>query len=401
MRRASNGVFLLVLGLLAGLGPGGCGRREPRLDFSDKDVPGTDIVVAEVKGEPITAGEVYQKIRTQYPRMPQRGPGLGAQAKEVVKQVVAERCLADFGDAVGAERDQDFLLSLYFARLSLLSQIAVRNEITNRVVPSAAEVDSFYRANQGRFVVPAQVWWRHIVVPSQSEARRILGELRAGADFPETARRYSTDKMSAAKGGEMPEHPRGPRVSPFGDYPGLDAALFALPVNQLSEPVQTGMGWHILEVTARREGHDRSFEEVRDDIVAKFVSQRQPMRYNTVLDSLRLAYQVRIDNDALDRFHRLQMNADELFEAAQHDTDPARQLKFYEEIRQRYPQGERAPEALFMIGFLYQEKLNDSARAVETLQSFLKEYPDHPMAASARNLIDEAQRGGAATRSGG
>jgi peptidyl-prolyl cis-trans isomerase C len=401
MRRASTVRFTFGVALLAGVALG-CGRpREPKVDFSDPKIPGTDIVVAEVKGEPITAGEIYQKIRTQYPRMAQSGPGLGAQAKEVAKQVVTERCLADYGMATGDDQAKDFLLSLFFARISLLSQIAVRNRITDRVTPSDAQIDSFYQANHERFFIPDQVWWRHIVVGSQTEARRVLGELRAGGDFQELARRYSTDKMSAPRGGDMPEHPRGPRVAPFGDYPDLDAALFALPVNQLSEPVHTIMGWHILQVTARREGHERPVEEVKGEIAAKFVMQREPARYKAVVESLRLAYQVRIDDDALDRFHRLQMNEDELFDAAQNEPDPARQLKLYQDIRERYPQGARAPEALFMIGFVYQEKLKDSTHAVETLQAFLKQYPDHAMAASARSLIDEARRGGGAAGSGG
>jgi len=111
---------------------------------------------------------------------------------------------------------------------------------------------------------------------------------------------------------------------------------------------------------------------------------------------------VEIDEAAFDRFHRLQMNEEQLFQAAQSEKekDASRRLAFYQDIRERYPQGARAAEALFMIGSVSKE-LNDLPRAREALERFLEEYPEHPMAASARTLLDEVQRGVGSSPTGG
>jgi peptidyl-prolyl cis-trans isomerase C len=354
-------------------------------------------VVAEVNGRPITAGEVYQKIRTQYPMMPQRGPGLGAQAKEVIKQMVTERCFADFAEARGHDRDPDYLRSIHFARLTLLAQIATRNEIKNPSMPSAATVDSFYQANLDRFAIRPQVWWRHIQVGREAEARRLLARAREGADFAALARDHSGDPTSAAKGGEMPPHPRGPQVSPLGNVPQLDEALFALKAGEVGGPVRSPAGWHVIKVDALREGRQRALDEVAAEIVAKIGSQRESARYQAVLDSLRRAYRASTDADALDRFHWLQMTDEELFQGAQRETDPARQVRMFQDLVRRYPEVPRAASAQFMVGFLQKEKLGDLDGARQSLERFLSEHPDHAMAGSARVLLEELKRGVGAT----
>jgi len=388
--------------LLSLLTPLNCGSRsESTPDFASDQVPGCDIVVARVNGVPITAGEVYQKIRIGYPRMPQSGPGLGMQAKQIIKMMIDERCLAGLAEATGEDQDPDYLRSLYFARLSLLAQIANRNQITNRVVPNEAWIDSFYQANQERFTIKPQVRWSHIQVDSEAEARRVSAELRAGGDFAELARRYSKDRNSAEGGGRMPPHQPGPVVAPFGSQPELDAALAVLAAGELSQPVRSAFAWHILKVDARREAREASLDEIRQDVIAKVVAQREGQRLREVLDSLKAAFQVEVDPAALDHFHRLQMNEEELFQAAQAEKEPAQRLAYYQDLRERYPQGARAAEALFMIGFVCKEELNDLPQARQALEGFLQAYPEHPMAASARALLDEVQRGVGSSATGG
>jgi peptidyl-prolyl cis-trans isomerase C len=399
MARAWGAGAIALLGVLA---PVSCGRRgDPAPEFASDKVPGCDIVVARVNGEPITAGEVYQKIRVSFPMILQSGPGLGAQAKEIIKALVDERCLAGLARATGDDQDPDYRLSLYFARLSLLAQVANRNQITNRLAPSAAWVDSFYQANKERLAYKPQVSWSQIQVGSEAEARRVIAEVRSGADFAELARRVSKDKQSAGEGGRMPLHPQGPIVAPFGSHPELDAALFALQPGEVSGPVRTSFGWHILKVETRREGREPSLDEVRQQVVAKVVAQREGERTRAVLDSLKAAYRVEVDEQALDRFRRLQMNEEDLFKAAQAEKEPSRQLAYYQEIRARYPTGARAAEALFMIGFVSKEELNQLPQAREALERFLEEYPEHPLAASARTLLDEVRRGVGSSATGG
>ncbi|MEW5960884.1 MAG: peptidylprolyl isomerase [Chloroflexota bacterium] len=86
---------------------------------------------------------------------------------------------------------------------------------------------------------------RHILVETEAEAQDVIKRLNAGEDFAELAAELSTDPGSAAQGGDLGFVTRGAFVGP------VDEAVFTLPIGQVSEPVQTQFGWHVIEVLAR------------------------------------------------------------------------------------------------------------------------------------------------------
>lgn len=88
---------------------------------------------------------------------------------------------------------------------------------------------------------------RHILVETEEEAKDVLARLEAGEDFGALAEELSQDPGSAQNGGELGFVPQGRFVQP------VEEAVFSLPVGQLSEPVESQFGWHIIEVLAREE----------------------------------------------------------------------------------------------------------------------------------------------------
>jgi len=99
----------------------------------------------------------------------------------------------------------------------------------------------------------------HILVRTKPEADAVLARLKGGEDFAAVAKAVSIDKGSAAKGGELDCTPRGSFVPEF------DQAASDLPVGQLSDPVQTQYGFHIIRV---RERKDATFESAREQVQA-------------------------------------------------------------------------------------------------------------------------------------
>jgi parvulin-like peptidyl-prolyl isomerase len=82
----------------------------------------------------------------------------------------------------------------------------------------------------------------HILVEKQSQALKVLEELKAGADFRELAKKYSTCP-SGKKGGDLGQFGRGQMAREF------EQAAFALKTGQVSEPVKTQFGYHIIKRT--------------------------------------------------------------------------------------------------------------------------------------------------------
>ncbi len=88
---------------------------------------------------------------------------------------------------------------------------------------------------------------RHILVETEEEANEVIERLEAGEDFADLAQELSTDQGSGFSGGDLGFTSRGRFV------PSVDEAVFALPIGQVSEPIESQFGWHVIEVIEREE----------------------------------------------------------------------------------------------------------------------------------------------------
>ncbi|HEV8625621.1 MAG TPA: peptidylprolyl isomerase [Acidimicrobiia bacterium] len=117
----------------------------------------------------------------------------------------------------------------------------------------------------------------HILVKTKPEADAVLARLKGGEDFGAVAKQVSIDKGSAAKGGDLDCSPKGAFVPEF------DQAASELPVGQLSDPVQTQYGFHILKV---RERKDATFESAQEQVRALLNADTQTAFRNFLRQAL-------------------------------------------------------------------------------------------------------------------
>ena len=96
---------------------------------------------------------------------------------------------------------------------------------------------------------------RHILVPTEDEAKAILAEIKKGTDFAELAKQKSKDPGAAAEGGDLGYFTKEQMVPEFAE------AAFKLDKGQVSEPVKTQFGWHIIKVEDKRTKPVPEFEQ--------------------------------------------------------------------------------------------------------------------------------------------
>ncbi|GMQ99970.1 MAG: peptidylprolyl isomerase [Zetaproteobacteria bacterium] len=127
---------------------------------------------------------------------------------------------------------------------------------------SEDQIKQYYAKYQDQFTIPEQVHARHILVSSQKKAKEMIRLLRHGKDFAALAAEHSIDDSNKGRGGDLNWFPRGVMVKPFED------AVFALKKpGDISKPVKTQFGWHVIELLGKRPATHQSLEEARENIM--------------------------------------------------------------------------------------------------------------------------------------
>jgi parvulin-like peptidyl-prolyl isomerase len=145
--------------------------------------------------------------------------------------------------------------------------------------PTTPEIDAFYQENIQRFQEGEKVTASHILISAtpgmseeeqaaaKAEADDIRSQILEGADFAEMAKEHSADVTSGARGGELGSFERGRTVPPF------EEVAFSLEIGEISEPVQTRFGYHLIKVSDHVEAGTREIADVRDVIIRQLQQQ--------------------------------------------------------------------------------------------------------------------------------
>jgi len=171
-------------------------------------------------------------------------------------------------------------LSVQDARDIVREQVLLKNAVDKDIKVSQPQIDAYLKTNKVDMGSPAQVRVRHILVKTRGEALKIEALLVGGRDFATLAKEYSVDPSSKDKGGELPIFGPGQMVAPF------QAAAFKLKVGQISPPVQSPFGWHIIQ-------SEQIIPNSRATIVAAIQSQQEPNATTALISQLRT--QAKID----------------------------------------------------------------------------------------------------------
>ncbi|MFM1886557.1 MAG: hypothetical protein RL026_1714 [Pseudomonadota bacterium] len=171
---------------------------------------------------------------------------------------------------------------LAWAELSLF-------ELAGSVQPSEAQLREAYEKNRDSYVAAERRRARHILLtvdkPAdealvKARAEALLKQIRDGADFGKLATENSKDPGSAAQGGDLGFAAREAYVPEFS------AALFALQQGQVSEPVKTQFGYHLIKLEAIEGGSSRSFDDVRFELAQSLRQELAAERFGDIQEQL-------------------------------------------------------------------------------------------------------------------
>lgn len=154
----------------------------------------------------------------------------------------------------------------------------LQQEVVKSVSVTDDDVRKLYESRKD------QVKARHILVKTKEEAEKIAAEAKANPEkFGDLAAKYSTEPGAAERKGDLGAFGRGRMVKPFED------AAFAMQAGQISDPVQTQFGWHVIQVYERT---TVPFEQVQKELRDEVAQQRQNEAFRKFLAELKFKAQV-------------------------------------------------------------------------------------------------------------
>ncbi len=170
-------------------------------------------------------------------------------------------------------------------------QIIIKKAVDKQVNISDAQVADFYAKNKSQYNTPEQIRARHILVKTKPEADAVEAQLRSGANFATLAQKVSIDPGSKAQGGELGWFGPTQMVKPFSD------AAFSMSVGQISQPVQTPFGWHVIQVEEKRPAHTASLAEAAPKVRQMLLQQAEAAQSGPFIESLRAKANIQIYDD--------------------------------------------------------------------------------------------------------
>ncbi len=268
---------LLLLGVCLGLiAPIACRRTPPpapdavaRIEGEEFRYPHFRAYVAQVAGdsEGLLASDVLTALFDQF------------LDERLLERLAAERKLTSFEADPGAPSTES---TGGRGRRGIDALLAVEVE-----EPTGQEIAAYYRSHGAEFARPERVRLRQVLVERRSEAERALGDLAAGADFAQVARKYSRDP-SAERGGDQGELAASDLPAAFAEV------IFRLQPGEVSPVVPADYGFHIFQVTARYSTEVMPLARARPEIRRRLRRERADLRLVELVAEARARYNVEI-----------------------------------------------------------------------------------------------------------
>ena len=236
------------------------------------------VVVAEINGHKITLADLEERLE-------QAPPAVRIQIRKNKEQyldgLVQSELLYQEAVQRKLESTPGVAKRIGLAKRRILVEEFVKREVQRAVQVSDSDLRAFFDANRDRFRRKEQVTLSHVVLKTEKEAWDAVAEVRRGVPFAQVARARSIFEATRDAGGVMGTAARGELDKK------IEEAAFKLAIGQVSEPIQTSLGWQIIRVSERIAGADAKFEDVKEDVKQILIDVRHRASYQRMIEELK------------------------------------------------------------------------------------------------------------------
>ena len=236
----------------------------------DEEAAGEDLLVATLDGVELRRSDILALLDV----LPQEVRAIPQEqlVPLLVQELINTHLIVALARADALDQDPAYIRRIETESMRVLRETFL-NVLADKVLTEEA-VQQYYEETVVAQGGEVEIRARHILVDTEAEAADLVAQLEEGADFEQLARDNSTGP-SAPAGGDLGYFDRSRMVPEFGD------AAFALDVGEVSSPVQTQFGWHVIKVEDRRESPPLPLEAVSEELRRQLFSVRVSEILNT------------------------------------------------------------------------------------------------------------------------
>jgi foldase protein PrsA len=162
----------------------------------------------------------------------------------------------------------------------------IYSAVIKKVKVTDAKIKAYYDSHKTQYLQPESREVRHILVKKKSLADELYAKLKNGADFAQLARKYTQDEASKADGGNFTAY-KGKTVEPF------DKFVFAAKKGDVSKPIKTEFGWHLIEVLSEvKPAAPQPLADAKDTISSTLLQQEQNQALKAWVNDAQSQYDV-------------------------------------------------------------------------------------------------------------
>lgn len=259
-----------------------------------------DKAVARVNNETISKDELYEFLVRENGQtalntlIANKIIDLEAKSQNIeVTDEDVQKEIDKISEQYGGQETFEQFLEMYGTSLDDIKEnIKVNAKIEKLLGPDVKieedEMKAYFEENKESFGEKEQVKASHILVDSEDKAKEVKEKLQAGEDFADLAKEYSIDTSNNEQGGELGFFARGAMVKEFEDV------AFSMETGQISDPVKTEFGYHIIKVEDKKPAKEATYEESKDEVKEILFQQKLPTVYQTWIQEKMGEYEIEI-----------------------------------------------------------------------------------------------------------
>jgi peptidyl-prolyl cis-trans isomerase C len=249
-----------------------------------------DKVLAKINNQTITENDLKEMVAS-FPDKSYQTPEGQSKALDYLVNI---HVMAAEAQKQGLDKDPEIQRLLAYTTKDLLARVYLDKVTKNLPTPTEAEAKAYYEKNREQFVIPESVLLRHVLVKTEKEAKEVLDRLKKGEKFGDIANQVSICP-SRAKGGSLDWLPKGTLVKEIEDE------AFAMKNGQISGPIKSRFGYHVLLLEDKRAPQETSFEQVKDSIIERLKFEGQQEQYEKLAADLRKKMNVQVTQPTGDK----------------------------------------------------------------------------------------------------